>query len=115
MFMLKPYDPISMLKAQLLKHLLRVPSDRRLSLLLKRNRKMAGACGFKRGTPSHGLFTQFKHRLGRDGYEKVFSILLKQLLEHRVVKGGVVAVDSTAFKAYSQRDLENKSNASHDL
>ena len=26
----KPYDPISMLKAQLLKHLLRVPSDRRL-------------------------------------------------------------------------------------
>ena len=54
----KPYDPISMLKAQLLKHLLRVPSDRRLSLLLKRNRKMARACGFKRGTPSHGLFTQ---------------------------------------------------------
>jgi len=62
----KPYDPISMLKAQLLKHLLRVPSDRRLSLLLKRNRKMARACGFKRGT------------------------------------------DSTAVKAYSQRDLENK-------
>ena len=104
----KPYDPVSMLKAQLLKHLLRVPSDRRLSLLLKRNRKMARACGFKRETPSHGLFTQFRHRLGRDGYEKVFSILLKQLLEHRVVKGEVVAVDSTAVKAYSQRDLENK-------
>ena len=97
----KPYDPISMLKAQLLKHLLRVPSDRRLSLLLKRNRKMARACGFKRETPSHGLFTQFRHRLSRDGYEKVFSILLKQLLEHRVVKGEVVAADSTAVKALS--------------
>ena len=33
----KPYDPVSMLKAQLLKCLLRVPSDRRLALLLKRS------------------------------------------------------------------------------
>ena len=51
----KPYDPVSMLKAQLLKHLLRVPSDRRLALLLKRNRRVARACGFRRRTPSHGL------------------------------------------------------------
>jgi transposase len=104
----KPHDPVSMLKAQLLKHLLRVPSDRRLALLLKRDRKAAKACGFKRKTPSHGLFTQFRHRLGRDGYEKVFSLLLKQLLKREAIKGEVVAVDSTAVKAYSQRDLKNK-------
>jgi len=76
----KPYNPVSMLKAQLLKYLLRVPSDRRLALLLKKNRKMARACGFSRKTPSHGLFTQFRHRLGKD------------------VKGEIVAVDSTAVK-----------------
>jgi transposase len=104
----KPYDPVFMLKAQLLKHLLCVPSDRRLALLLKRNRKMAKACGFRRKTPSHGLFTQFRHRLGKDGYEKVFSILLEQLIKDGVVKGEVIAVDSTAVKAYSQRDLKNK-------
>ena len=33
---------------------------------------------------------------------------LRQLMESGVVKGRVVAVDSTAVKAYSQRDLENK-------
>ena len=33
----KPYPPVSMLKAQLLKHLRRIPGDRRLVLLLKRN------------------------------------------------------------------------------
>ena len=108
----KPYDPVSMLKAQLLKHLLRVPSDRRLALLLKRNRKMAKACGFRRKTPSHGLFTQFRHRLGKDGYEKVFSMLLKQLLKDGAVEGEVVALDSTAIKAYSQRSLDNKSGKS---
>jgi len=108
----KPFDPVSMLKAQLLKHLFRVPSDRRLALLLKRNRKMAKACGFKRKTPSHGLFTQFRHRLGKDGYEEVFSMLLKQLLRDETVEGEVVALDSTVIKAYSQRSLDNRSGKS---
>ncbi|MCK4320843.1 hypothetical protein KAW11_04425, partial [Candidatus Bathyarchaeota archaeon] len=45
---------------------------------------------------------------GKDGYEKVFSMLLRQLMESGVVKGKVVVVDGTAVKAYSQRDLENK-------
>jgi transposase len=104
----KPYNPVSMLKVQVLKYLHRVPSDRRLALLLKWDRRIARACGFKRTTPSHGLFTQFRHRLGKDGYEKVFSLILDQLLRRRVAKGKVVALDSTAIKAYSQRDLENK-------
>ena len=106
----RPYDPVSMLKAQILKYLRRVPSDRRLALLLKWNRRLAGACGFKRKTPSHGLFTQFRHRLGRDGYERVFSMLLEQLMESGAVKGEVVAVDNTTVKAYSQRDLGNRGN-----
>jgi len=108
----KPYPAVCMLKAQLLKHLWRVPSDRRLSLLLKRNRRIARACGFRRETPSHGLFTQFRHRLGKDGYEKVFSMLLKQLLKDGAVKGEVVALDSTAVKAYSQRSLDNRTGKS---
>jgi transposase len=108
----KPYNPVSVLKAQVLKHLLRVPSDRRLALLLKRNKRVARACGFRRKTPSHGLFTQFRRRLGRDGYEKVFSMLLGQLLMCGVVKGDVVAVDGTAVKAYSQRSLDNKTGKS---
>jgi len=73
---------------------------------------MARVCGFRDKTPSHGLFTQFRHRLGREGYEKVFSLLLKQLLRHGVVKGKVVAVDSTAVNAYSQRSLDNKTGKS---
>jgi len=108
----KPIHPIYILKAQVLKYLWRVPSDRRLSLLLKRNKRVARACGFKQRTPSHGLFTQFRHRLGKDGYEKVFSILLRQLLKQGAIKGEVVAVDGTAVKAYSQRSLDNKTGKS---
>ena len=109
----KPFNPVHMLKAQLLKYMWRVPSNRRLSLLLKRNKRAAKACGFKKQkTPSHGLFTHFRHRLGKDGYQIVFSLLLKQLLKRGAVKGEVVAVDGTAVKAYSQRSLDNKTGKS---
>ena len=47
----KPYNPVSMLKAQLLKHLWHVPSDRRLSLLLKRNKQVARALFTLKGEP----------------------------------------------------------------
>ena len=47
------YDPVSMLKVQILKYLRCVPSGRRLALLLKWNRWLAGACGFKRKIPGH--------------------------------------------------------------
>jgi len=108
----KPYAAVSLLKAQVLKYLWRIPSDRRLSLLLKRNRKVARACGFKQKTPSHGLFTHFRHRLGKDGNQKVFSLLLKQLVKRGAVNGEVVAVDGSAVKAYSQRSLDNKTGKS---
>ncbi|MBN2236588.1 MAG: transposase [Bacteroidales bacterium] len=102
-----------MLKAQVLKYLSRIPSDRRLSLLLKRNKQAAEACGFtKQKTPSHGLFTHFRHRLGKDGYEKIFLLLLEKHLKCEAVKGEVVAVDGTAIKAYSQRSLDNKTGKS---
>ena len=81
-----------MLKAQLLKHLLRIPSDRRLALRLRHDRRTATACGFKKQTPSHGLFTHFRHRLGQDTYKRIFNQLLRGLLNAGAVKAEVIAV-----------------------
>ena len=81
-------------------------------MLLKRNKRVARACGFKRETPSHGLFTQFRHRLGKEGYQRVFNVLLKQLVDSGAVKGEVVAIDSTTVRAYSQRSMDNKTGKS---
>jgi len=108
----KPYNPISMLKAQLLKHLLRIPSDQRLALRLKHDRKAARACGFRKHTPSHTLFTHFRRRMGEETYLRVFNHLLRWLLDSGVVKGEVVAVDSIHIKAYSQRAKDNKTGRS---
>jgi len=66
----KPHNPLAMLKAQLLKHLLRIPSDRRLALRLKHDRRAAKTCSkivdvhgrkgvlrvrFNRGVPGQAL------------------------------------------------------------
>ncbi len=101
-----------MLKAQLLKHLPRIPSDRRLALRLKHDPKATKACGFRKGTPSQGLFTQFRHRLGEDTRLKIFDYLIRRLLESGAVKGEIVAVDSTHLKAHSQRAMDNKTGRS---
>jgi transposase len=108
----KPYNPLAMLKAQLLKHLLRIPSDRRLALRLKHDRKAAQVCGFGKNTPSHGLFTHFRHRLREKTYMNVFDDTLRRLLDYEEVKGEVVAVDSTHIKAHSQRAKDNKTGRS---
>ncbi len=102
-----------MFKAQLLKHLLQIPSDRRLAIRLKRDRRLARACGFRRRrTPSHGLFTQFRHRLGEETYQQIFNQLTKMLIESGTLIGKVVAVDSTHIEAYSARAMDNVSGRS---
>jgi transposase len=108
----KPINPLAMLKAQLLKHLLRIPSDRRLALHLKHDKRAAKACGFRKQTPSHGLFTHFRHRLGQDTYHRIFNQLLRRLLEDGAVKAEVIAVDSTHVDAYSQRAPDNRTGRS---
>jgi len=101
-----------MLKAQLLKHLLRIQSDRRLALRLKHDRKAARAYEIRKQAPSHGLFTQFRHRFGENTYIQASNHLLWNLIESGAVKGDVFAVDSTYVNTYSQRSLENRTGRS---
>ncbi len=107
-----PINPLSMLKAQLAKHLLNIISDRRLALRLRNDHKIARACGFRRQTPSHGLFTHYRNRLGEETYTRVFNGLTNTLLESGTIIGKVVAVDSTHVKAYSGRAMDNRTGRS---
>jgi len=107
-----PINPLAMLKAQLAKHLLNIISDRRLALRLRNDHKVARACGFRRRTPSHGLFTHYRHRLGEETYSRIFNQLTSLLLDSGTIIGKVVAVDSTHVKAYSGRAMDNRSGRS---
>ena len=101
-----------MLKAQMTKHLLNIISDRRLALRLRSDHRVARACGFRSRTPSHGLFTHFRHRLGEETYLNIFNELTRKLLESGTIIGKVIAVDSTHLKAYSGRAMDNRTGRS---
>lgn len=107
-----PINPLSILKAQLVKHLLNIISDRRLALRLKHDHKVARACGFRTQTPSHGLFTHFRHRLGEETYHRIVDTLTRTLLDSGTLIGRVIAVDSTHVEAYSGRAMDNRTGRS---
>ncbi len=69
-------------------------------------------CGFRSRTPSHGLFTHFRHRLGEETYHWIFDTLIRLLIESGTIIGKVVAVDNTHIKAYSGRAIDNRNGRS---
>jgi hypothetical protein len=81
-------------------------------LRLRNYHKVARACGFRKHTPSHGLFTHFRHRLREETYHDVFDRLAARLIESGIIVGKIVADDSTHLKAYSGRAMDNRSGRS---
>jgi len=99
----KPYDLLSMLEAELLKHLLCISSDPRLALRLKNERKAAWVCGFEKRTPSHGLFTHFRSRLREETYLKIFRELVWDRCEELPYLFCCVVYSSLAIDRYANR------------
>jgi len=93
----------------MLQRFMRIPSERALAEELARSRNYRRICGFRRYTPSRGCLTYFRReRMGEERFRKAFESMVEQAIVLGAVEGYVVAIDSTAFKAYSARDSSNK-------
>lgn len=98
------YDPISLLKAQLLIYLGEVSSDRKLAAALCYNARLCLLCGFNfLKTPSNGTFTHFRDRLGEEIFYEILHRLIAQAIVLKVIHGGDTAIDSTHLWAYSNK------------
>ena len=98
------YDPISLLKPQLLIYLGEVSSDRRLVSALRYNARLCLLCGFNfLKTPSNGTFTNFRDRLGDELFYDILHQLIAQAIVLKVITGGDTAIDSTHLWAYSNK------------
>ena|GEM_PF-4224516 len=103
------YNPVSVVKAFMLQRFMCIPSERALADELARSRDYRRICGFRRYTPSRGCLTYFRRkRMGEHCFKRAFEFMVMQAIALGAVKGYVVAIDSTAFKAYSARDATNK-------
>ena len=103
------YSPEGLVKALMLQRFMRIPSERALADELAKCRDYRRICGFGRETPSRGCFTFFrKKRMGEERFKRAFELMVEQAIALGAVRGNALAVDSTAFKAYSARDASNK-------
>lgn len=99
------FDPVSLFKAQLLIYLGEVKSDRKLSQSLNFNSRHCLLAGFNNflKTPTHGVFSQFRKRLGEDIFYEILRKIIAQAIVLGHIKGADVAIDSTHIIAYSNR------------
>ena len=96
------YEPISLMKAQLLIYLREVSSDRKLASALRYNARLCLLCGFNfLRTPSNGTFTNFRDRLGEELFYEILHQLIAQAMALKIILGGDTAIDSTHLWAYS--------------
>jgi len=101
------YDPVAMIKALMLQRFRRIPSERALAESLAKNRSYRRICGFRRHTPRRTCLGKFRGRLA-ERFTAVFQAMVEQSMALGASKGRAVAIDSTAFKAYSTRDVTNR-------
>ena len=102
------HDPVAVVKALMLQRLEGIPSERALAEGLPRSREYRRMCGFGRRTPSRGCFNHLRRRLGVERFREIFQAMVGQAMALGASKGRGVAMDSTAFRAYSTRDATNR-------
>jgi len=103
------YHPVAVIKALMLQRFEHIPSERALAERLAKTRCYRRMCGFRRHAPSRGCFTHFRRRrLGEERFERAFDAMVEQAMALGASKGRAVAIDSTAFEAYSTRDATNR-------
>lgn len=96
--------------ALILMHLLNLPSETMLARYLSTHGDVAEACGFnqgfrhRNGTPSQSALNRFKHKVGVEGFERLFEELTRRLVKAGVAKGRWVVVDSSVANACFHHD-----------
>ena len=86
-------------RAWMVKHIKGIPSEAQLVRLLKSNPKLRRACGFKTA-PCRSSLCRARKRFSLLGIEALFTVLVKMAKMLGLVKGRLVAVDSTDFTAF---------------
>jgi len=77
-------------------------SESGLARLLRRLPSLAEECGFERErTPSQPTINRFKHRIGLQGFKRIFKLLVERLVGGEVVKGPSLVIDATGVEAQS--------------
>src|SRR4030066_1458419 len=109
-----PRKPLGLFKAHLLRRLRHVPSDRMLVSQLWKDPRRKRICDIEADEPPYGIavLSRFRSKVGPERLMRIVDEAVEVLVRKGRIKGETLALDSTFIKAYSRRNLDNRTGDS---
>jgi transposase len=103
-------NPLGILKAHLVKRLKRIPSDRMLVRQMWNDPRLKKICDIEANEPPYGIavLSRFRSKIGPERLARIVDQTIEVLVKNGRIKGEALALDSTFIKAYSRRNLDNR-------
>ena len=109
-----PRNPLGIFKAHIVKRLKHIPSDRMLVRQMWKDPRLKKICDIEANQQPYGIavLSRFRSKVGPERLAKVIDQTVDMLVSKGRIKGEVLALDSTFIKAYSRRNLDNRTGYS---
>lgn len=109
-----PRKPIGVFKAHLLRRLRHIPSDRMLVRQLWKDPRLKQICDIEASEPPYGIavLSRFRSRVGPEKLALIIDDALEIIVKKGRIKGETLVLDSTFIKAYSRRNMDNRTGYS---
>jgi len=107
-------NPVGIFKAHIVKRLKQVPSDRMLVRQIWKDPRLKKICDIEANEPPYGIavLSRFRTKVGPQRLSKIVDQTVKVLVKIGRIRGEAIALDSTFIKAYSRRNLDNRTGYS---
>ena len=107
-------NPVGIFKAHLVKRLKHIPSDRMLVRQMWRDPRLRKICDIEADEQPYGVavLSRFRSKVGSERLARIIDEAVNVLVQKGRIKGEAVALDSTFVKAYSRRNLDNRTGYS---
>jgi IS5 family transposase len=109
-----PRNPLGLFKAHLVRRLKHIPSDRMLVRQMWKDPRLKRICDIEADEPPYGIavLSRFRSKVGPERLARIVDQAVEVLVKKGRIKGEALALDSTFIKAYSRRNLDNRTGYS---
>jgi transposase len=107
-------SPLGIFKAHIVKRLKHIPSDRMLVRQMWKDPRLKRICDIEKDQPPFGIavLSRFRSKVGPERLARIVDQTVEVLVKKGRIKGEALALDSTFIKAYSRRNLDNRTGYS---
>jgi hypothetical protein len=109
-----PRNTLGIFKAHIVKRVKHIPSDRMLVRQMWKDPRLKKICNIEENQQPFGIavMSRFRSKVGPERLARIVDQTIKVLVKKGRIKGEELALDSTFIKAYSRRNLDNRTGYS---